>query len=116
MTEKVFVPPIKIQGIKTKLVPLIRRNVVLNADSVWFEPFMGSGAVGFNVAPRHAVFADTNPHIIAFYNQLKEGVITPSSVREFLQREGKLLEKNDAEHYYRVRKRFNRDHRSTFCF
>ena len=67
MTEKVFVPPIKIQGIKTKLVPLIRQNVILNDNSVWIEPFMGSGVVGFNIAPRKAVFADTNPHIIAFF-------------------------------------------------
>ena len=27
MTEKVFVPPIKIQGIKTKLVPVIKENI-----------------------------------------------------------------------------------------
>ena len=110
MSEKVFVPPIKIQGIKTKLVPLIRKSVVLSRDSVWYEPFMGSGVVGFNVAPKRAVFADTNPHIVAFYNQVKEGVITPHAVREFLQREGKLLEQNDAEHYYKVRERFNREH------
>lgn len=34
MNEKVFVPPLKIQGIKTKLVPLIRENVVLSKDTV----------------------------------------------------------------------------------
>ncbi len=27
MIDKVFVPPIKIQGIKTKLVPLIKSNI-----------------------------------------------------------------------------------------
>ena len=110
MTEKVFVPPIKIQGIKTKLVPLIRQNVILNDNSVWIEPFMGSGVVGFNIAPRKAVFADTNPHIIAFYNQIKQGIITPCSVRAFLEREGKLLEQGDGEYYYAVRERFNREH------
>ncbi len=59
--DKVFVPPIKIQGIKTKLVPLIQKSVSLTKDSVWIEPFMGSGVVGFNVAAKEAVFADTNP-------------------------------------------------------
>lgn len=68
MNEKVFVPPIKIQGIKTKLVPLIKQSVAMQTDSVWIEPFMGSGVVGFNVEPHQAVFADTNPHIIEFYN------------------------------------------------
>lgn len=110
MSDKVFVPPIKIQGIKTKLVPLIKQNITMNDDSVWIEPFMGSGVVGFNIEPKRAIFADTNPHIINFYNQIKEGIITPSVVRAFLEKEGKLLEQNDSEHYYLVRERFNSEH------
>lgn len=110
MSEKVFVPPIKIQGIKTKLVPLIRSNVVMDRESVWYEPFMGSGVVGFNVEPHYAVFADTNPHIIAFYNQIKDGTINHGIVRSFLESEGKRLEQGDAEYYYTVRERFNRAH------
>ena len=51
MSEKIFVPPLKIQGIKTKLVPLIRENVILDKETIWYEPFMGSGVVGFNVEP-----------------------------------------------------------------
>lgn len=35
MSKKVYVPPLKIQGIKTKLVPLIKQSVVMQADSVW---------------------------------------------------------------------------------
>lgn len=111
MEEKVFVPPIKTQGIKTKLVPLIRQNIVMDTDSVWIEPFMGSGVVGFNVKPNKAIFADTNPYIIEFYNQIKSGDITPQIVREFLETEGKLLEQGDDEYYYTVRKRFNAEHR-----
>ena len=61
MTEKVFVPPIKIQGIKTKLVPLIRQSVIMDDNSIWIEPFMGSGVVGFNIQPHRAIFADKNP-------------------------------------------------------
>ena len=110
MNEKVFVPPIKIQGIKTKLVPLIKNSVVMGKNSVWIEPFMGSGVVGFNVEPHKAVFADTNPHIINFYNQIKNGIITPHIVRSFLEQEGKLLEKGDDEYYYTVRARFNEEH------
>lgn len=110
MNDKVYVPPIKIQGIKTKLVPLIKQSIVMQPDSVWIEPFMGSGVVGFNVEPHRAVFADTNPHIIAFYNQIKSGVITPYVVRNFLENEGKLLEQGDDEYYYAVRTRFNAEH------
>ena len=108
--NRVFVPPIKIQGIKTKLVPLIRENVILNDDSVWYEPFMGSGVVGFNIEPTNAVFADINPYIIAFYNQIKDGIITHRTVRAFLEEEGKKLETGDADYYYAVRERFNKEH------
>ena len=110
MAEKVFVPPIKIQGIKTKLVPFIQQSVFLRKDTVWIEPFMGSGVVGFNVAAQNAIFADTNPYIIDFYNRIKEGDITAHKVRVFLENEGKLLEAYDADHYYAVRDRFNEKH------
>ncbi len=110
MKDKVFVPPIKIQGIKTKLVPLIKQSVAMDENSVWIEPFMGSGVVGFNMEPKQAIFADTNPHIIEFYNQIKAGIITPHVVRVFLEHEGKLLEQGGGEYYYTVRERFNREH------
>lgn len=110
MSEKIFVPPLKIQGIKSKLVPFIRKNVVLNKDSIWYEPFMGSGVVGFNIAPDCAVFSDTNPYIIDFYNKIKDGTITSDIVRKFLEYEGKKLEVGDSEYYYLVRDRFNKTH------
>lgn len=109
-TEKIFVPPIKIQGIKTKIVPTIKANVVLNKNTKWIEPFMGSGVVGFNVAPNNAIFADTNPHIINFYNQIKDTKITSYIVREFLEQEGSLLSQKSEEYYYEVRERFNNSH------
>lgn len=108
--DKVFVPPIKIQGIKTKIVPLIQKHVSLSGDSVWIEPFMGSGVVGFNIAAQEAIFADINPYLIDFYNRIKAGDITSRHVRSFLEQEGRLLEAGDEDYYYRVRDRFNEKH------
>ena len=108
--DKVFVPPIKIQGIKTKIVPFIKENLLLAQDSMWIEPFMGSGVVGFNVAPKNAVFADINPHIIEFYNQIKYGQITSYIIRQFLEEEGSKLVQKDGLYYYEVRERFNQNH------
>ena len=108
--DKVFVPPIKIQGIKTKIVPFIKENLLLAQDSMWIEPFMGSGVVGFNVAPKNAVFADINPHIIEFYNQIKSGQITSYIIRQFLEEEGSKLAQKDGLYYYEVRERFNQNH------
>lgn len=110
MIEKVYVPPIKIQGIKTKLVELISDNIFMNEDSIWYEPFMGSGVVGINLAPKRAVFSDTNPHTIALYNAIKAGEITSYGVREYLEYEGAQLAKKDDEHYYYIRDRFNEKH------
>lgn len=112
LNYKVFVPPLKIQGIKTKIVPLIRENVSISEDTIWIEPFMGSGVVGFNVAPYRAIFADQNPHIINFYNDIKSGKITSYIVRQFLEEHGKLLSEKDDEYYYEVRERFNKTHNS----
>ena len=108
--DKVFVPPLKIQGIKTKIVPLIQKSVCLSINSVWIEPFMGSSVVGFNVAAKEAIFADTNPYIIDFYNRIKVGEITSHRVRAFLEQEGKMLEKDESDYYYYVRDRFNKYH------
>lgn len=54
----VNVPPLKCQGIKTKLVEWIKDHTVLETEGTWIEPFMGSGVVGFNVRPNRAIFAE----------------------------------------------------------
>ncbi len=110
MNEKIYVPPIKIQGIKTKLVPVIKKNVAVSENTLWIEPFMGSGVVGFNVKPRKAIFSDINPYIIDFYTNLKEKKITSYIIREFLEEHGKLLSEKDEKYYYEVRERFNNEH------
>ena len=108
--KKIFVPPIKIQGIKTKLVSLIAQNAIVNEHTIWVEPFMGSGVVGFNIAHKNAIFSDLNPHVIHFYKAIQDKKITPLLVREFLESEGEKLKTGDIDYYYEVRKRFNLYH------
>lgn len=105
-----YVPPIKIQGIKTKLVPIIIENIKIDDKTIWVEPFMGSGVVGFNVAPKKAIFADLNPYVIDLYNAIKEGKVTSTKVKKYLEEEGKKLQEGDSEYYYIVRERFNKTH------
>lgn len=114
-SAKIKIPPLKIQGIKTKLVPFIMESVKWDGNGTYFEPFMGSGVVGFNIAPTKAIFSDTNPYIIQFYNDIKSGKITADIVRNYLETEApKLLttpeDKNS--YYYEVRDRFNKEHSS----
>lgn len=110
MKRKIYVPPIKTQGIKTKLVEWIIDQINFEIKGKWIEPFMGSGVVGFNLRPKRAIFADKNPHIISFYNAIKNREITSQKVRIFLEREGKKLLKKGGEYYYEVRDRFNKYH------
>lgn len=102
-------PPIKIQGIKTKLVPFIAGNLRWDGEGRWIEPFAGSFAVALNVAPQRALLADTNEHLIRFYQGIQSGTITPELVRAHLETEGATLLATGEEHYYSVRERFNKD-------
>lgn len=104
----VKVPPLKIQGIKTKLVPFIRGSVSWSpASGVWIEPFMGSGVVGFNIGARRAIMADANPHVVRLYKDIQSFEVTGSRMRDYLEEEGAALLKSGEEHYYRIRDRFN---------
>ena len=74
-----FVPPIKTQGIKTKLVGFILGNVdwdgFAGQGGRWIEPFLGSGVVLFNARPRMARSGDANVHIVDFYTGIQSGRI-----------------------------------------
>lgn len=107
--ETIYVPPIKIQGKKTQLVDFILENLPNEFDT-WVEPFMGSGVVGFNVKPPKAIFADSNPHIINFYNAIKNKEINHLIVKQFLQEQGKILAEKGQDYYNEVRERFNTAH------
>ncbi len=104
---KLFVPPIKSQGIKTKLVEWIASNVQGIEFDRWVEPFMGTGVVAFNIRPKRALLCDSNPHLIAFYKALQNKSITSLKVRQFLNQEGQKLLETNGEHFYTVRNRFN---------
>ena len=105
--QRISVPPIKCQGIKTKLVPFIAESVEWNGEGRWIEPFLGSGVVAFSLAPRSALLADTNPFVIGLYRRIASGELTAQAVRHHLEREGKLLRESGGAYYYEVRDRFN---------
>ena len=105
---KIHIPPIKCQGIKSKLTPWVKETIDWEGEGKWIEPFFGSGVVGFNCATENALFCDSNPHIIGFYNAIQKGIIDHQIARNFLEQEGQKLLSSGGEYYYEVRNRFNR--------
>ncbi len=107
--KKIIVPPIKSQGIKTKLVPWIF-DIAPKIQGRWIEPFLGTGVVAFNARYKKALLNDSNPHIINFYKKIQSGEINAPLMKRYLETEGALLSaagNNGYEHYKLVRSRFN---------
>jgi DNA adenine methylase len=102
-----LVPPLKCQGIKTKLTGEIGRLVSARRFGRWVEPFCGSCVVPLNVQPKRALLCDSNLHIIRFYQEIQKGNLTPGVAKTFLADEGAKLRSEGESYYYKVRERFN---------
>jgi DNA adenine methylase len=102
------VPPLKCQGIKTKLVGEIERISEGQDYERWVEPFCGSCVVALNVQPERALLGDSNVHIVRLYQDIQAGRVTPALAREFLTEQGQKLSTGGEPYYYEVRDRFNR--------
>lgn len=106
---KIHIPPIKCQGIKSKLVPWIMSIAPDAKNARWVEPFLGSGVVAFNMMYKEALLCDINPHLINFYKAIQSNEITPSIAEAFLYDEGAKLLSGGQDYYYKIRDRFNTD-------
>lgn len=114
----VIVPPLKIQGKKTKIVPQIQiltESLIKDKPNIdtWIEPFFGSGVVGFNTPKqiKKIIVSDINPHIINFYKAIQNGELIGDKLKPWLLDMGKKLETGEEDGYvlYReVRDRFNK--------
>lgn len=115
-TKKTIIPPIKSQGIKTKLLPwindLVECSKVNKKTSTWIEPFFGTGVVGFNSGFKNVIAGDTNPHIINFYSKIQDKTITHAGMKAYLLDANDKLsnaEDNGYVYYKEVRDRFNKE-------
>lgn len=109
-----IIPPIKIQGKKTKLVPKIMEiaNNLLDEHSdidTWVEPFLGSGVVAFNCPTRikKVIVNDINPHIIKFYKSIADGEITSQKIQNIFEEHNRRLINEGGLYYTEIKDRFN---------
>jgi len=114
--DNIEVPPIKCQGIKTKLVNFIALNISWDGKGRWIEPFLGSGVVLFNIQPKKALVGDKNKYIIRFYQKIQSGEINGKVVRDFLETHGERLKKEGEDYYYLMRDEFNKEEEKVLHF
>src|SRR5580658_4417899 len=107
MSKPPLVPPLKCQGIKTKLVGEIGALAQTQDFQRWVEPFCGSCVVALNVQPKKALLSDTNIHIIRLYQEIQSGNLTAALAKSFLEQEGNKLRTEGEPYFYTVRERFN---------
>jgi DNA adenine methylase len=87
-------PPIKWAGGKTQLLSQLR-PLFPEGFNLYLEPFVGGGAVFFDLQPNRAVLIDSNYELINFYQVVKNNL-------EELLRDLKK-HKNSKEYYYKIR-------------
>lgn len=102
-------PFLKWAGGKRQLLPALRRFYPTGFET-YHEPFVGSGAVFFDlvsrgaVRPRRVRLTDVNPDLIGCWRQLRDNC---EAVIAHLQRLAAERLEAPEDHYYRVRDQFN---------
>ena len=91
-------PFLKWAGGKRQLVPEIKKHFPQDADSyTYYEPFIGAGAVLFELQPKRAVINDSNEQLMMAYRTIKNDV---ASVIKILK---SYRKKHDGALYYLIR-------------
>lgn len=76
-------PIMKWVGGKRELLPDLRKNIPSSFDketNTYYEPFIGGGALLFDILPHHGVINDSNEELINLYKVVKNDV--DSLIRE----------------------------------
>jgi DNA adenine methylase len=89
-------PYLKWAGGKRQLLPEIKRYIPQKYD-MYFEPFIGAGAVFFSQQPKKAIINDANSQLVTTYQVIKENV---EALIEELNIH--ILNNNEA-YYYQIR-------------
>ncbi|MGG3400935.1 DNA adenine methylase [Bacillus paranthracis] len=92
--NKLAQPFLKWAGGKRQLLPEIRKYVPKRINT-YYEPFIGAGAVLFDIQPKRAVINDINSELAGVYNVIKNNV---DELIEDLKKH-----ENDKDYFYEIR-------------
>jgi DNA adenine methylase len=104
MTLKLQIKPyLKWAGGKRQMLPEIKKYLPEDIDKyLYYEPFVGAGAVFFDLLPKKAVINDRNTQLIITYRAIKNNV-------EDLVRLLKEHQQKNAKEYYCQKRNLDRD-------
>ncbi|MEK0401557.1 DNA adenine methylase [Streptococcus suis] len=102
-TQPTLQPFTKWTGGKRQLLPIIKSLMPDNYNS-YFEPFIGGGAVFFELIPKKAIINDFNSELINCYRQIKDN---PQKLIQLLTKH----QENNSKEYYLELRAVDRDNR-----
>jgi len=91
-------PFVKWAGGKTQILRKIK-NFMPEKFNTYYEPFLGGGAVLFNLKPKKVVIADTNKELMKAYNCFKDDMSYNRLIEKLIEYE----ESHTDEFYYELR-------------
>ena len=96
-------PFIKWAGGKRQLLEQINKRMPKNYNR-YFEPFVGGGAVLFNLQPMDAIINDINSSLINAYRQIKN---SPIELIEAIEELDSNIPEDGKAYYYGIRQKYN---------
>ena len=94
--NKLVVPFLKWVGGKRQLIPEIKNILPKGVSNrLYYEPFIGGGALFFDLQPKYAIINDYNEELINVYRVIRD---KPNELIEDLKKH-----KNTAEYFYEIR-------------
>jgi DNA adenine methylase len=100
-TQKMQVKPfLKWVGGKTRVLPFLLNNIPAEYEA-YHEPFVGGGALFFNLQPKKAYLSDANKDLINAYKQVRE------NIEEIITGVSFHISKSDRSYYMQMVKKFN---------
>lgn len=103
MSNVKIAPFIKWAGGKRQLISQIRERMPSKFDN-YYEPFIGGGAVTFDLLPKNAVINDINKALINAYRQISFDVERFLEALEILD---EAMWEDGKEYYYSLREHYN---------
>lgn len=98
-------PVVKWAGGKRQILEKLKANLPEKFNN-YFEPFIGGGALLFDLAPKNATINDVNQELLAIYTCLKDDELYRLMLEELDKHE-----KNHSEEYYYHVREWDRDPR-----